>query len=32
MDTDDITKITDNLGAWKEKYGLKNWYLRDKEE
>lgn len=27
-----IEQVMDKLDEWKEKYGLKNWYLRDKEE
>lgn len=32
VNTDDITQVMNHLDEWKEKYGLKNWYLRDKEE
>lgn len=32
VDTSDIQQIMENLDRWKEEYGLKNWYLRDKEE
>lgn len=32
VDTETIEKIMESLDEWKEKYGLKNWYLRDKEE
>lgn len=27
-----IEQVMDKLDEWKETYGLKNWYLRDKEE
>lgn len=32
VDSDSILQVMENLDSWKEKYGLKNWYLRDKEE
>lgn len=32
VDTEDIAQIMEKLDDWKEQYGLKNWYLRDKEE
>lgn len=32
VETKDIMQIMECLDDWKEKYGLKNWYLRDKEE
>lgn len=31
-DSNTISQVMENLEAWKEKYGLKNWYLRDKDE
>lgn len=32
VSSDDITQVMEQLDSWKEKYGLKNWYLRDKDE
>lgn len=32
VNTDTISLVMEKLDEWKEKYGLKNWYLRDKEE
>ena len=32
VSSDDISQVMEKLDEWKEKYGLKNWYLRDKEE
>ncbi|HGO5815109.1 TPA: GTP pyrophosphokinase [Mannheimia haemolytica] len=32
VDTETIAQVMERLDEWKEKYGLKNWYLRDKEE
>ncbi|TCP17652.1 RelA/SpoT family protein [Nicoletella semolina] len=32
VETQDIMSIMERLDDWKEKYSLKNWYLRDKEE
>ncbi|KGQ46840.1 GTP pyrophosphokinase [Gallibacterium anatis] len=32
VSSEDISQIMEQLDNWKEKYGLKNWYLRDKEE
>ncbi|WP_439256652.1 GTP pyrophosphokinase [Lonepinella sp. BR2271] len=32
VSTEDITQVMNKLDEWKEKYGLKNWYLRDKDE
>ncbi|WP_241761956.1 hypothetical protein [Mannheimia granulomatis] len=32
VDSETIQQVMDNLDEWKEKYGLKNWYLLDKEE
>ena len=31
LSSDEIVKILDSLDDWQEQYGLKNWYLRDKE-
>lgn len=31
VSSEDITEVMEKLDEWKEKYGLKNWYLRDKE-
>ena len=32
VNTEDIRQVMDRLDDWKDKYGLKNWYLRDKAE
>lgn len=32
VSSDDIAQVMEQLDSWKEKYGLKNWYLRDKDE
>lgn len=32
VESEVINQIMESLDHWKEKYGLKNWYLRDKEE
>lgn len=32
VSSEDIAEVMDKLDEWKEKYGLKNWYLRDKDE
>ncbi|WGE58265.1 GTP pyrophosphokinase [Actinobacillus equuli] len=32
VSSEEITEIMERLDDWKDKYGLKNWYLRDKEE
>ncbi|AWI51140.1 GTP pyrophosphokinase [Actinobacillus porcitonsillarum] len=32
VSSEEISQIMERLDDWKEKYGLKNWYLRDKEE
>jgi ppGpp synthetase/RelA/SpoT-type nucleotidyltranferase len=31
LESDQIAEVLNSLDDWKEKYGLKNWYLRDKE-
>lgn len=31
LETEDLALIEDQLDEWQEKYGLKNWYKRDKE-
>lgn len=32
VSSSDIAQIMERLDNWKEQYGLKNWYLRDKHE
>jgi hypothetical protein len=32
VSSEDIAQVMEQLDNWKEKYGLKNWYLRDKDE
>ncbi|PJG84398.1 GTP pyrophosphokinase [Conservatibacter flavescens] len=32
ISSQEITQVMECLDFWKEKYGLKNWYLRDKDE
>ncbi|KAE9534200.1 GTP pyrophosphokinase [Ursidibacter arcticus] len=32
VSSEDIEKIMELIDSWHEKYGLKNWYLRDKDE
>lgn len=29
--TADISQVMESLDGWQEKFGLKNWYLRDKD-
>lgn len=31
LDADEIRNVMDLLDGWQEQFGLKNWYLRDKE-
>lgn len=31
VESDTIAEIMASLDSWQEKYGLKNWYLRDKD-
>ena len=32
LESSEITEIMDKLDEWKEKFGLKNWYLKDIDE
>lgn len=32
VSSEDIEKVMELLDDWQQKYGLKNWYLRDKDE
>ncbi|QIM62972.1 GTP pyrophosphokinase [Pasteurellaceae bacterium Orientalotternb1] len=32
VDSATITNVINSLDSWQEKYGLKNWYLRDKDD
>ncbi|QPB43154.1 nucleotidyltransferase family protein [Rodentibacter haemolyticus] len=32
VSSNDITEVMNKLDDWKENYGLKNWYLRDRDE
>lgn len=32
VNSQDVAQIMQRLDNWKEQYGLKNWYLRDKQE
>lgn len=31
LQSDEVAEILEHLDEWKEKYGLKNWYLRDSD-
>lgn len=32
ISSEEIEKVMESLDDWQQKYGLKNWYLRDKDE
>ncbi len=32
VSSEDIARVMESLDTWQKKYGLKNWYLRDKDE
>lgn len=31
LTSDQVAQVLDSLDGWKEKFGLKNWYLRDQD-